>query len=1430
MSEDLRAGRRKQHKYFIANKGSESDGESDEELNNDRRRVYSPPYLASSQPSANGTHYPPTLTTDFALRHHQDTSNHPSLSSPSSASSHAADESTPPPATPGATLAALIEPINHETAPDQSLPSASRTTKFLNHMNIFPRTQPRTPVDSAPGRRPRTSPVVSPPEPYSSSSYASSTPPVIGLQGILICVRMDWDPDRLIILDLSVAKTPASIRECIFSKVALVFSLHARDHLNSPPVTQCKIADDDQAFFSIYRTEIGSSALGEPLSDERLQELIRKFGDSIGSLKFFVSRTPAVHAPPPQIPPPLLIDHTLPPSIVHPLRPNKRHHSRSRQGSLSSVASEQPAEHGYEADLDNPDESQKVARQFLPHMSHSSPLPPSPRRRPNGQVLPMPPPPTMHQPPSPIGPNHFNKPPTPPTLNDRPPPPSSSFSPQTFVDKFGHVRPAPGPPPPLSPRRSDLPEDSASALSPPLRFHHRSGSDAGAEREGFLKKTEAQMDAYSAAEDEASRDWVLVNEGGYPQEPPPQIKDPPRASPTSLSRSPKTNPSRFFRGTPSHSKASISSMHSSGSEARPSTGTRSGGGGGGKPIPMNSVMITWKGEEYGKSKPSPTSASGGKSLGSKIMTKSMDNLKYSSRRNPQQPSYPLRPPPAGYQPPSVPSIPKSYERSLRPLPVQGSPHPTTSEFASGSSSSFTHVPQYPRSTAYPSTLSTTTPTFMSHNQDPFPRPQSAADSPVISPTSTYRTRPLQSPTYGPTLTSGEARSPRAISPSRSSGLTGPRPQPIHSDRSDRSSVHSGPDTSTSTPRTPISPTSPSYGSSESTTVVIEPTSPSNESSTYIPSTLRESETTLRQGDNAKFAELLRGVSASMMMSRDNLTSPSMDGTMFTVDDLSSEDEGGGGTWQVPLKRPPSTRPELTPLQTNLDTKGSSTRGQQPDPQQQPSQPQYQQPQSQYQQQQSQQQYSLSQSSSSSHRPMGPQPRPQSSRRPTDPSVNHHHHRVSTFADDRDGDWAPRPLPEDVYDRLEDFFPEHDLDKPVIEANSGGNSPTNPEPVAPLPAPPPTASSAALAQMQQHEKGPRFRSTKKSIRLVAEEHKRKINDRSSRADLTYNHNAALRKRNTKMWGSKLEEVTTQMKGSSTSTIPESPSGGPTTFKWVRGELIGKGTYGRVYLALNATTGEMIAVKQVELPQTPSDKNDDRQATVVQALKMESETLKDLDHPHIVQYLGFEETPTNLSIFLEYVPGGSIGSVLHKHGKFDEYVVRSFTEQILDGLEYLHSKGILHRDLKADNILVEMTGVCKISDFGISKRTDDIYGGAFTAMQGTVFWMAPEVINTQKGGYNFKIDIWSVGCVVLEMWGGRRPWTGQEMVAVMFKLYQAKLPPPVPDDVRLSELADDFRLKCFAINPDERPSAAELKRHPYLILPPDWHFTSFTGNHL
>lgn len=286
----------------------------------------------------------------------------------------------------------------------------------------------------------------------------------------------------------------------------------------------------------------------------------------------------------------------------------------------------------------------------------------------------------------------------------------------------------------------------------------------------------------------------------------------------------------------------------------------------------------------------------------------------------------------------------------------------------------------------------------------------------------------------------------------------------------------------------------------------------------------------------------------------------------------------------------------------------------------------------------------------------------------------------------------------------------------------------------------------------------------------------------------------------------------------------PSFTKSKFQWMRGELLGKGSYGKVYLALNATTGEIMAVKQVELPKTASEKASSQQMDVMRALKFESDTLSDLDHPNIVSYLGFEESADYLSIFLEYVPGGTISALLHEHGRLREEVTTSFLYQILRGLEYLHSKSIIHRDLKADNILVTPTGVCKISDFGISKKASSLQQGgrAHTMMRGTVYWMAPEVVSSDGGGYDVKVDIWAIGCVALEMWSGTRPWGDLAMMPVMFKLVTEKLPPPVPEDVHLSELAEDFRLLCFQVDPQKRPHAKALKKHRYLQSHKDWLF--------
>ena len=330
---------------------------------------------------------------------------------------------------------------------------------------------------------------------------------------------------------------------------------------------------------------------------------------------------------------------------------------------------------------------------------------------------------------------------------------------------------------------------------------------------------------------------------------------------------------------------------------------------------------------------------------------------------------------------------------------------------------------------------------------------------------------------------------------------------------------------------------------------------------------------------------------------------------------------------------------------------------------------------------------------------------------------------------------------------------------------------------------------------------------------------------------------MRRKSTKMFGARIEQVKPQ-RGSrlinNLETIPQdsippenihhinsksmTPERQP-TFKWMRGQLIGKGTFGRVYLGMNTTTGELLAVKQVEVNPKAPNADPSKIREMVKALDIEIDTMKDLDHVNIVQYLGCERKDFSISIFLEYISGGSVGSCLRKHGKFEESVVSSLTRQTLNGLAYLHSEGILHRDLKADNILLDLDGTCKISDFGISKRSANPYNNDITnSMQGSVFWMAPEVIRAQSQpggalasdgldpnaqamsrGYSAKVDIWSLGCVVLEMFAGRRPWSKEEAIGAIYKLGSLNQAPPIPDDVSsiVGPAALSFMYDCFTM---------------------------------
>lgn len=473
-------------------------------------------------------------------------------------------------------------------------------------------------------------------------------------------------------------------------------------------------------------------------------------------------------------------------------------------------------------------------------------------------------------------------------------------------------------------------------------------------------------------------------------------------------------------------------------------------------------------------------------------------------------------------------------------------------------------------------------------------------------------------------------------------------------------------------------------------------------------------------------------------------------------------------------------------------------------------------------------------------------------------------------DIKEGGWAVRPPAEVVYENLERFFPGADLDKPILYDTQGGSPPPSPaienlapkyplspvvEPtrdknvdtsghntevrstpaVAPVKAPEPNSTAGFAKKPRDYpiSSGKGMSMRPKSMRIVAQEaterRKRFQSLASEGSKPDSGQSMLLRRKSTKMWGQRVVEVKpNDMKRQQLSRLRDN-RGQEKQFLWVKGELIGKGSFGKVYLALNATAREMIAVKQVEVPQTMSDKSSARQKEVIDTLHSEVENMKDLDHFNIVQYLGFEALPDFYNLFLEYVPGGSVGSALRKHGRFEEAVIKSLTSQVLNGLEYLHSRGILHRDLKSDNLLIDLDGVCKISDFGISKKSRNIYANdAEMSMQGTIFWMAPEVIHNvvanAKQGYSAKVDIWSLGCVVLEMFAGRRPWSNDEAIGAMYKLGNARLAPPIPEDTKpfVSSDGKDVIDKCFTIDPEQRPTATELLSHPFCEIPKDFSF--------
>ncbi|KAK4163591.1 hypothetical protein QBC43DRAFT_57393 [Cladorrhinum sp. PSN259] len=250
----------------------------------------------------------------------------------------------------------------------------------------------------------------------------------------------------------------------------------------------------------------------------------------------------------------------------------------------------------------------------------------------------------------------------------------------------------------------------------------------------------------------------------------------------------------------------------------------------------------------------------------------------------------------------------------------------------------------------------------------------------------------------------------------------------------------------------------------------------------------------------------------------------------------------------------------------------------------------------------------------------------------------------------------------------------------------------------------------------------------------------------------------------------------------------------------GDCIGKGAFGSVYKAFNWGTGEAVAVKQIKLGDVPKSE--------LRMVEVEIDLLKNLHHDNIVKYIGFVKTADCLNIILEYCENGSLHSICKAYGKFPENLVGVYMTQVLQGLQYLHDQGVIHRDIKGANILTTKDGTVKLADFGVS--TSNLAGPDKEAqVVGTPYWMAPEII--QLSGATSASDIWSVGCTVIELLQGKPPYYNLAAMPALFAIVNDDHP-PLPEGV--SPAARDFLMQCFQKDPNLRVSARKLLRHPWI----------------
>ncbi|XP_057434875.1 CBL-interacting serine/threonine-protein kinase 8-like [Lotus japonicus] len=225
------------------------------------------------------------------------------------------------------------------------------------------------------------------------------------------------------------------------------------------------------------------------------------------------------------------------------------------------------------------------------------------------------------------------------------------------------------------------------------------------------------------------------------------------------------------------------------------------------------------------------------------------------------------------------------------------------------------------------------------------------------------------------------------------------------------------------------------------------------------------------------------------------------------------------------------------------------------------------------------------------------------------------------------------------------------------------------------------------------------------------------------------------------------------------------------KYEIGRTIGEGTFAKVKFAQNTETGESVAMKVL-------DRNTIIKHNMVDQIKREISIMKLVRHPYVVRLYEVLASRTKIYIILEFITGGELFDKIIRHGRLSEAESRRYFQQLIDGVDYCHSKGVYHRDLKPENLLLDSLGNIKISDFGLSALPEQGVSILRTTC-GTPNYVAPEVLSHK--GYNGAVaDVWSCGVILYVLLVGYLPFDELDLTSLYSKIEKAEYscPPGFP----------------------------------------------------